>query len=96
MQALKEGNLTFPWRSSSPGHQPLRVSQPDVMGDHLPRAGSQGWGTGSRTRTSLILREDLLHLRQPLLLECLCARSMGLEETVSAPPTYFGVVFIYL
>ena len=42
---------------------------------------------------TLTLREDLLHLRQPLLLECLCTRSVGSEETVSAPPTYFGVFF---
>ena len=55
VQALKEGNLNFPWRSSSPGHQPLRVSKPDVMGDHIPRAGL-GLGSPMESSTPSLLR----------------------------------------
>ena len=87
MQALKEGNLTFPWRSSSPGHQPLRVSQPDVMGDHLPSAGL---GLGSPMESSIpsLLRAgqreySMVVIFLPLLDHC--PEGVGSDQTTSRP-----------
>lgn len=87
VQALKEGNLTFPWCSSSPGHQSLRVSQPDVMGDHLPSAGL---GLGSQMESSIpsLLRAgereySMVVIFLPLLDHC--PEGVGSDQTTSRP-----------
>lgn len=87
--SLRAG-FQFPVPSSSPGHRSPLLTKPDVLGGSSSQSRFPS-GTGN----PLILREDLLRLRQPLRLECLWARSVGPEETLSAPPAYFGVVFFF-
>lgn len=77
----------FPWRSSSPGHQSLRVSQPDVTGDHLPSAGL---GLGSQMESSIpsLLRAgqreySMVVIFLPLLDHC--PEGVGSDQTTSQP-----------
>ena len=72
--ALSEQSFSFLLPSSAPGQKPPLFKKPDIMGDHLSRAGPQAWGAWCGAQIPLSLGKTFHICDIP---SCLCVSAPG-------------------